>query len=137
MKIRDILVLAQALQALDGYMKIVKDGGTDKAVQVPYEFSANVRFVLAKNINSISAVSRDFTTARDALVRQFSDNGKIPDSAMDAFDAAATEILDRDEEVKLSLLSQKDLKLDRNPVPPSVLARLMPIFEEEEEDEAS
>jgi hypothetical protein len=130
MKIRDALMLAQALQALDGNMKIVKDGGQDKAIRVPYEFSGNVRFAIAKNINAIAPVNRTFSDARNALVRQFS-GGKeeVPAAAMPGFDAAVAELLDRDEEIETSPLSQLDLNLDKNPIPPSVVAGLMPLLE--------
>jgi hypothetical protein len=129
MKIRDILMLAQALQTLDGYTKIVRDGGQDKPIHAPYEFSGNVRFAIAKNINAIAPVNRAFSEARNALVRQFSSGGEeVPAAAMPGFDAAVKELLDRDEDIQILPLSQLDLNLDKNPIPPTVVAGLMPLL---------
>jgi hypothetical protein len=129
MKIREILTAAAALNALDGYTKVVKDGGLDKAVTVPYEFTANVRFSIAKNIAALGPVLRTFESSRKALIKQFSDGGnEVPADAMAAFSEAPSELLDRDEEVSSAELSQADLNLERNPIPPSVIAGLMPLL---------
>lgn len=130
LKIRTAIEIANALRALDGTKKIVTEGGAEKAVTVPFTFGGNTLFAMAKNLRALSTIEDNFTTARNALVKQLSDGkSQVPAEKVPEFQASLNELMEGEEEVELGMLTQGDLKLDTNPIAPAVIAALMPIIE--------
>lgn len=131
--------ILNALAALDGYQKVVKDGGQDKVVLVAYELSGNTRKLIAKDIDILTPVLRQYGKVRQGLVKQFFNRDVLPASGSEEFQKMAQtdtfkkltdevqKQLDAPVDEEVQKISDADLKLDTNPIPPSVLAALSPI----------
>lgn len=127
------------LTALDGYPKVIKDGGQDKAVTISYELSGNTRKLIAKDMDLVMPALKRYGKVRQGLVKQYLDRDTVPDVRSDEYaKLAATEkfkqlsdelqkLLDQPIDEELTKISDADLKLDVNPIPPSVLSMLSPI----------
>lgn len=122
-----------ALSALDGYEKVLKDGASEKAVKVPYDFGGGLRLVIAQDMVALKPKVDAYTTAHNALIMQLS-NGKgdfkdNPKGEIEAQDQTLT-MLSAKIDVGLTHIREPELKLDENRIPPSILAGLLPILDE-------
>lgn len=133
LKVSDLLALQQGLAAFDGQQKIVPQGDAPaKVALTPYELSGKVRWVIAQDLAALQPQAKAADEARNALLKQIGgDSGTI--AATDAlkvskFTAAYNEVLAQVVTVELTKLALADLKLDANPLPPTVLANLSPII---------
>lgn len=126
-----------ALNSLDGHQKIVKDGGQEKVAIVEYELTGNTRKLIAKDIDILTPVVRRFGKVRQGLIKQYLGIDTLPAgdefsklSRSDEFKKLTDEIqkqLDAPIEEEVQKINDVDLKLDANPIPPSILAALTPI----------
>lgn len=111
--VNDIVAVGNALVALDGYDRAVKDGAQDRVIREPYKFSPGVRLTIARDLTTIKAVVADVQTAARGL------------------DKAAIDKLGIEKQpLTLAPISAKDLSLDQNPIPPSVLSALSVVIVE-------
>lgn len=119
-----------ALQAFDGYKKIVTDtNGAEKQVDATYALTPAVRWAIAKNLAALDPSQKSLNIARNAIVKNLS-NGEmsVPKDKMGEFSEALNQILDREETIEYEGFSYEDLKPETNPIPPSVIAALIPIL---------
>lgn len=119
-----------ALSALDGTPKLITDGGKETVVTMPMAFTPNVRIAIARNICALRAEKVNFETRRSEIARQLANGGeRVAPENMGEY-AEAINGLSREKTAELSVtrLSESDLNLSQNPIPPSVLANLLPIL---------
>jgi hypothetical protein len=126
--------LIRALSHLGAtYTKIVKEGNRDTVVHVPYKFGAKsqaVRSAAARNLRLLRPHAEAFADTRNALLLEMSDGrGHIADEekALSAqFNLAETKLLRSPVETDLDLaeITEVDLDLANNPIPPDVVATL-------------
>lgn len=132
MKISEASTLLDALSALDGYDRVIKEGGGEKAVRDSYKLGT-ARLTVARNIRALREVVGDFQRAQNALIIEESGGTGTVDQKTNPEGAArvAVEIqkmIETEHEIALLTISEPDLKLDVNPIPPSVLASLIMLF---------
>ena len=133
LKVSDLLALQQGLAAFDGQQKVVPQGDAPaKVVLVPYELSGKTRWIIAQNLAALQPQVKAADEARNALLKQIGgESGTIPatDTArISKFTAAYNEVLNQSVTVELTKLALADLKLDANPLPPTVLSALAPVI---------
>ncbi|MGQ4812323.1 hypothetical protein GOZ80_14040 [Agrobacterium vitis] len=132
LKLSEATELANAISQLGGQNKVVKEGGVEKAVIVPYAFGGDMRMTLARNLRILKGHVDDFSVARDALINEYSDGtGKIdPDHPkFSALNTAMADLGKQEIDVDLVLLKEADFRLGDNPIPPALLSSLLTIIE--------
>lgn len=132
MKVSEASALLSALSALDGYDRVIKEGGNEKSVRDSYKLGP-ARMAVARNIRALREVVEDFQRAQNALIIEESGGTGSVDQKTNPEGAArvAVEIqkmVDTEHEISLISISEADLKLDVNPIPPSVLASMIVLF---------
>jgi hypothetical protein len=105
-------------------------------VTVPYKFGGKARWNLTKITSKLRQHQEDFTKARDAIINEISGGkGSIkPDDteAIARLNKELTEALDQKVEVTgLLTVDLKDLNLEENQIPTTILAILSPLIREE------
>ena len=133
LKVSDLLALQQGLAAFDGQQKVVPQGDAPaKVVLVPYELPGKTRWAIAQDLAAIAPALKAADEARNALLKQIGgEAGTISSSdtvRISKFTAAYNEVLNQVVTVELTKIPSADLKLDANPLPPTVLASLTPII---------
>jgi len=109
--VNDIVAIGNALVSLDGYDRSVKDGTQDRVIKEPYKFSPGVRLTIARDLTAVKAVVADVQATARGL------------------DKAAIDKLGLEKQpIVLAPILTKDLSLDQNPIPPSVLSALNPVI---------
>lgn len=130
MKMSEVLNLLVALRELDGYTKIVMEGGRETSVQASYVFTAATRFTLAKNIAKLQPLAKAYQDAFNAKVKEISGGeSKVPKEKEAQFLEELRPLQEQEEEVELTKITEADMKLEVNPIPGSVLANLLPIIQ--------
>lgn len=123
--------------ALDGSDRLGEKAGaqgTDKVIRVPYKFAGSVRLTIARNMRALKEAFEDYDKARAALVRQHAPDGKEeiePNTPeMKAFAEAHKNLWDSELDLPgVKEITEADLDLDKNTIPPTVLAGLFPVFQ--------
>ncbi|MCM2276100.1 MAG: hypothetical protein NDI75_15030 [Candidatus Didemnitutus sp.] len=123
---RQIAELWNGLVSLNGYTRVKGDA----VVNVPYDFTGAVRRKVADNFAALREAHRAFEARKLDLIRSVTGGKESIDpeaerSQYDQFLSAIRPI--EEDKVKvdgLSPLSDEDLKLDKNPIPPGTLATL-------------
>ena len=140
LKVRQILEIYAALQMLDGYEKPVGKGDEQKTIRVSYQFSGKTRKKIARNMTQLRIEVDEFSTASDALFRQLSGgketldpNDKKEASQIGEFNRQKIEMMNEEtDELKLKLFTDDEFDLDKNPIPGTVYAALLPLIEDTE-----
>lgn len=137
--LNDCLTLLPGLNGLDGRTYVVNAGkATEQAVTLPYEFgNSRLRLDIARNIAQLVAVQRDADQVRQKI---FMEVGKgapeikpgSPESV--EYDRQLRELTARPCGVTLARIKAKDLKLDKNEIPGSVIGALDKILDRATED---
>lgn len=136
--VREALVLAAALRLLDGHTVIVKQpGGTETTVLVPWEFGSGLfRLRVANDLAIVSAVEQAMDRARLSMIRETmqrtgKDELKPGTPEYDAFQKQYSEALDAPAPgaADLAHIKASELRLDKNEIPPTVIAGLKPILD--------
>lgn len=119
-----------ALSSLDGTPKVIIDGGRETVVSVPMTFTPNVRIAIARNICALRAEKDAFEQRRTELARQLANGGaNVAPEHMGEYVVAMNALsLMETEELPVTRFTESDLNLEQNPIPPSVLAALMPFI---------
>lgn len=134
LKYAQLAELGSALTALDGAQRVVPQGEDKPAAVVftAYEFSGKTRLAIARNVGALKAPLQAFEDTRQALLKQVSPGA--PEKVAGDPDLVAKFALLWAEATKdpvtvdLTKLSEDELKLDANAVPPSILTALLPIL---------
>lgn len=124
-----VISLHQALKSgLDGYDQVIRENGTERVVRVPYTLGA-ANLKAARNCNRLETHVKDFQDACNKLINELS-NGKGMISPADnpedviKFISAKNNWESSEVAVDLIPFTEAELRLDINPIPPSVLATL-------------
>lgn len=133
---KQLMDLSNALNALDGYTKVV-DG---KPIGAAYDFSGRTRLAIGTDI---TAVKGAFAKYREALAPDAKADGIItlPNDTYDTsrakpdqlihFSLKFNEVASIPTTIELTKIETQDLKLEEptsNPIPGSVLSALVPII---------
>ena len=128
------LEIANGLDQLDGYPRVIKDGEKETTVQQQYKLGS-VRYTIALNMAALKPVRESAERARQQIIVDIN-GGKtvMPNSPeMVRFLAEYQKVLDKPCEVTPGHIKVSDLKLGDGPtenaVPPSVLSVLYPILD--------
>jgi len=138
MKTGQIIQLITGLNSLDTYTAVTATG---EKIEVPYDFSAKLRFNIAKNIVLAARVNATFNKNRRAIIDEYADvaGGGLEENhpkraeALERINALAEE----DAEAGLLKLPHADLLRDDQPVPASVIAILLPIISDPVSEESA
>lgn len=133
MKLREALNCLAGFSSLDGYQKIVKDGGVEKPVFVAFKFSVNTRMAIARNMAKLAVEQKAYQEARNGFIRELSGGGEqVPPEKIAEFLKYDAALLDGEcESLTLTKLTMDDLNLAVNEdLPNSVVSALIPILEE-------
>jgi len=135
--VRDALGLAQGLRNLDGHLVVIKRGGQDETVMIPWEFgSGSLRLRIANDIAILDRITTAAEQVRQALVKEALHNAGATELKPGAPETA--EFLKQYEEAldqpasgaqDLARIKASELKLDRNEIPVTVLTALKPILD--------
>jgi hypothetical protein len=140
MKVKTALEMLNGLAELDGYF----NGAGDR--RTPYKLDGDTRLKIARARRVLRQVQEDYIEARNAALLEITDGlGELPSPAGPFENLAARATVRaqhlafaaRDREllagelngIELGAVSVTALKLDENPIPPSVLDMLGPFLE--------
>lgn len=126
-----ILNIHGALSQLDGYERVIDDGGKPRIIKEPYRFGEAV-FALAKLRRVVREHVQDYTEARDNLIREISGGVQIDEENVDQlnrFTESTGKLLKREVDIELVKLTRAELNLTKNPIPPSVIDALLDVIE--------
>ena len=130
--VQQILAASAALKALDTYERVVREGSNERVVREPYRFGGAVRMALARIQAGLRVHADAFDAAHDALVREISGGEAQIRPEMHGQQARFREeigkVLAATHALDLPALTEADLRLDDNPLPPSVLVALLPLL---------
>lgn len=128
--VKAALEMAQAIGQLDGY----QNGSAERLT--PYKYDGATRLRIANARRKLRAIVEDYQEARNAILIEISDGAgslspispamsheersKIAALHM-AFDKRDKELLAATVDFDVAPLTSEQLKLDDNPIPPSVL----------------
>ena len=125
-----IVALENALAALDGYQKVITEGGKERAIAQPYDFSEATRFAIADDEIALQDISSKMQAEAKAFSKSLGDNASKPDTPeAKQWEQFASDLGDKSFAVLLTKLTRTELKLGTNAIPPSVLAALDPAIE--------
>lgn len=106
----------QALGALKGYPKIVRQNNEDQIVTEPFKLSADTRTVIARNKIELRVHVDNYQEAQNELIEshQGEKKGEVAPENMKAFRKAVRELQDETLDVDLKTIKLPDFKLDDN-----------------------
>jgi hypothetical protein len=119
-----------ALQALDGFDCVIRDGANDRIVRRFYALG-KARLDIARNLNVLKHELQSFDDARAALIREASagkDSITEQDEGWPRFKAEYEKMARAEQEIELCELKADDLRLDQNDLPILALAALQDII---------
>lgn len=125
--------LLDGLKTLDGHQVIIRDGAKESAVMQPYTFGGGLLLVIAGDIAKLHAVTATFEAAKRALVMQASKGtGQIAPGSPEwaSSKEQLANMLAEKQPIELRHIKAAELNLEKNPIPPSVLALLEPILDQ-------
>jgi len=117
LSINEIFSLNSGLMGLDGYQEIIKDGNQEKSVLKFYKFGSGLRLLIAHDLSAMKTIIADIQIAAR---KTETDEGKDAVTRMGFEKQALT----------LEPISTKELDLDHNPIPITVLSALAPILKD-------
>jgi hypothetical protein len=125
-----IVALQKALGDLDGYQKVITEGGKERAIAQPYDFSEATRFAIADDEIALQDISSKVQAEAKAFSKSLGDAASKPDTPeAKQWAQFANDIGDKSFAVFLLKLNRTELKLGANAIPPSVLTALDPVIE--------
>ena len=133
---RQILSLAEAINALDGQsVTQIVDGKPVAVARIP-RLTHSGRWALARNAGKLQAAAADFNRARSTLVKQHSGGDGAISPAHPGFNAFAEDferLNHQDVELDLDKITLADLRLEENEaattaIPITVLNVLSPLI---------
>lgn len=135
------LSILVALRNLDGHIVIVKQGGVDNTVMVPWDFgSGMLRLKIANNMTILSLSEKAANDARQSIVKEVLKTMPAgartiePNTAeMDEFTRQYNEVLagPAPGTQDLSRIKASELRLDKNDIPVTALSALTPILDDD------
>jgi len=127
---QQIIRIVEALQHFDTPQQGQADGS-----RKAYTLAGTVRMAMAKNIARASEVINAYQKARNAIVYELAEGGStVPPGKLAEFEKAHQALLDERHDVTFIRLKETLFNLDENQVPVWVLASLMPIVLDADND---
>lgn len=135
------LTILEGLLGLDGHFVVVKNAaGNDVMSQTPIPWvfeNSTLRLLIASDENILNAMKKTVEDTRNAMIKEAligkppGTELKAPMPEFDAFLKQWTELLAKPlpGAKDLGHIKGADLKLDKNEIPPSTLAAIMPILD--------
>ena len=128
--VEQVLIVANGLALLDGYEDVCTDGAVQKTCKRPYKFSGGARWTIANALGIGRAAQTTWQGVQAAILAPYTGaDGKIPDASVAKANREIAEALAKPAGITMPTIKHDELKLDDNPIPPSVLSLLMPILE--------
>ncbi len=134
LKFSALAELGNSLRSLDGLEKAV-DQGKDvpaKIVLQPWDFKPATRLAVARDLAAVRVALEAFETTRQALLKATSpaapEKVSTDPALLTRFITNWNDAIKDAVVVELVLVSEDDLKLDANNLPPSILTGLLPIL---------
>ena len=128
--VQQAILIYNGLIQLDGYDDVCRDGATEKTCRRIYKFGGGARISIATNLAEAKRIVTAYTDARNALIAQYANgSNKVPDEDIARFNADDRKALNATVDVVFGRIKRDDLKLDENPIPPSVLSLIIPIID--------
>lgn len=126
--IEQALTVSAGLQQLSKYESVDKDG---KPYSAYYDFSGDLRMVIALNIDLGRKLQSVHQAAQNDLVMQWVDpaTGVVPETKRNAFNVESAKLLNSPSRVGFYHIKFSDLKLDKNPIPAPTLSMIIPIVD--------
>lgn len=113
MSVEQILLLANGLKGLDHY-----------------HFDPEVRVTIAHDLFAIRSIVANYTATREAMISKYAQGtNKVPENEVAAFNAEDRKILSQTFDIAFLHITQEQLKLEQNDIPPGTLALLLPILD--------
>lgn len=127
LKMVDIINCINAISALDvGQTVIVNDGGRDRSVSRPFAFSGATLFALAKALRALQDVHAPFEdTRRKISAAAMSGRDRMTAAEMFVMEDELRPLLDAEHKIDLPTLTEADLNLGTNSIPPTVVVGLL------------
>ena len=130
-QIRDVNL---ALSQLDGYNKLTKDGDNEKVIFISYDFDAKTRWNIARNLTILKSYIEDFDKVRTSTIKSISGKQSIDKedvSGLEKFTDEINKVLTSEVELeKIFTFKKESFKIDKNPIPSSLLTMLQPVIED-------
>jgi hypothetical protein len=132
-KLAQVNPLINAISALDGNFRAVKDGTSEKIVFDPYQLGSKFTWNKVKNLKLLRRKSEEIEEACADLWKTSGGEGKTKLEGPDAiaFNKAKKELLQTDEDMPLLMISEADLNIfdpEKNPsgnkIPATTIADL-------------
>lgn len=126
----EITEIANAIAALDGYEKAVDQGPVNnpRVIRENYKFAREVRAKLGANLTAIKTANKDMQQKfADLRLKISGDAERIDEkdpAQLKLWNAGALPILNTPITLDLSPISNDELALGDNPIPPTVLSVL-------------
>ncbi len=122
--------LANAIAALDGVDRIIKDGANERVQKdtTIYKFGVGFRVAMSRNLTAIKPIVEAYNKELGDLRSQV---GEIKEGspALARLNDENRRLLAVEQRASLFTFQEAELKLDVNPIPVSVLSGLDPIIE--------
>lgn len=130
---KDNLTVEQALNVAAGLGQLVSYDTVDKEGKPAkgyYKFSADLRFIIAINIDLGTRVQTQFRNANNEIAMQLSGGiGAVPPEKKGAYDVEIAKLFAAPSRVGFVHIKLSDLKLEENPIPGPVLSLIVPIID--------
>jgi hypothetical protein len=138
--------MATALRNMDGHIIVVKQGGIDNMVMIPWDFgSASLRLRIASDIAILDGVARSVETSRQAIIKELlaKANERTPDKPATEIKPSTPEYDEFQRQYAdlnaspapgtqdLARIKASELHMDRNDIPVTVLSALGPILDDD------
>jgi hypothetical protein len=138
--------MATALRNMDGHIIVVKQGGIDNMVMIPWDFgSASLRLRIASDIAILDGVARSVETSRQAIIKELlaKANERTPDKSVTEIKPGMPEYEEFQRQYAdlngspapgtqdLARIKASELHMDRNDIPVTVLSALGPILDDD------
>lgn len=128
--VEQALTVTNGLAQLDGYDDVCTDGAVQKTCRRPYKFGGGLRWTIASALAAGKPAQTTWQTVQAAIVAQYAGaDGKLPEASVAKANREIAEALAKPAGITMPTIKREELKLDDNPIPPSVLSLLMPILE--------
>lgn len=128
---KEALNALNSLIALDGHPSVIRDGGKETVITVPYKFKPGFRLSVAKNIAKLRELATAHATATKEIFRELAgEKSEIPRNSQDAisYQEKIEELGEMKHELDIVVCKFEDLDLDVNNIQPTVVASLVPIM---------
>ena len=132
LSLHSVRTVHSALQSLDGYERVIKEGAGERVVHVAYRFDGRTRVKIALALGAMESHLGALQTTANGLIREISEGQERIDAGnaeqVARYNAEMNAALEHEVACELDPLTFDELLRDDNPIPGSVLAALSPLI---------